>query len=134
MSDITLSPVHAESRAAGALDATLALLNSGASGAKLHLYSTTRPPQGANPGAAPMATFTLPKPAGTISAGVLTLGVAADALIYSSGVVLWARFSVDDTPAMDCNVSDASGAATVQLATTQLYAGGSVRLTAGVLG
>lgn len=134
MSDIALSAGHAATRAAGALASTLTLLNSGATGTKLAIYATTRPVQGADPGGAPMATFTLPKPAGTISAGVLTLGVVADALIYSTGIAVWARFSVDSSPAIDCDVSGTSGTATVQLPTTQLYAGGSVRLASGVLG
>lgn len=132
--DITLSAGHTAARASGALAATLVLLNSGTTGSKLDIYATARPAQGVDPGVPPIATFTLPKPAGTISAGVLTLGAVADALIYSTGIAVWARFSVDSSPVIDCDVSNTSGTATVQLAATQLYAGGSVRLASGVLG
>jgi hypothetical protein len=131
---ITLSTAHAASRAAAALAATLAALNAGTSGATVSLYSTTRPANGDAAGGAAQAVITLPKPAGTITAGVLTLAAAADAMITSTGIVLWARIEANGVILLDCDVSDTSGTATIRLATTQLYAGGSVRLASGVLG
>lgn len=131
---ITLSPAHAASRAAAALSATLTALNAGATGATVSLYTTTRPANGEDAGGAAQAVITLPKPAGTISAGVLTLGAADDALILSTGVALWARIEANSVILMDCDVSDTGGTATIRLATTTLYAGGSVRLASGVLG
>ena len=131
---ITLSPAHAASRAAAALSATLTALNAGATGATVSLYTTTRPANGEDAGGAAQAVITLPKPAGTISAGVLTLGAADDALILSTGVALWARIEANSVILLDCDVSDTGGTATIRLATTTLYAGGSVRLASGVLG
>lgn len=131
---ITLSPAHAASRAAAALSATLTALNAGATGATVSLYTTTRPANGEDAGGAAQAVITLPKPAGTISAGVLTLGDADDALILSTGVALWARIEANSVILLDCDVSDTGGTATIRLATTTLYAGGSVRLASGVLG
>lgn len=131
---ITLSTAHAASRAAAALSATLTALNAGATGATVSLYTTTRPANGEDAGGAAQAVITLPKPAGTISAGVLTLGTAEDALILSTGVALWARIEANSVILLDCDVSDTGGTATIRLATTTLYAGGSVRLASGVLG
>lgn len=131
---IVLSTSHASERATAALAATLAKLNSGVTGATVSLYSTTRPANGADAGGAAQAVLTLPKPAGSIAAGVLTLGVVTDAMITATGTALWARVEVDGAPLFDCDVSDTTGTATIRLATTQLYAGGSVRLASGILG
>ena len=131
---ITLSSAHAAARAAAALQATLAALDSGTTGATIDIYATTRPAIGDPPGDAPLATLTLPIPAGTIADGVLTLGTVEDALIMATGVAVWARCTANGAIVFDCDVSDVAGTATIRLATTQLYAGGSVRLASGVLG
>lgn len=131
---ITLSPEHAALRAAAALAATLALLNSGASGAQVYIYGNTRPANGAAAGADPLVIFVLAMPAGVIADGVLTLAAADDALILLTGAATWTRIVSGGSTALDCDVSDTTGTAMIQLATTQLYAGGSVRMTAGVLG
>ncbi|MBS0402811.1 MAG: hypothetical protein JSS18_10065 [Proteobacteria bacterium] len=131
---IELSSGHAAERAAAALAATLAVLNSGATGATIDIYATARPAVGDAPGGSPLATFTLPMPAGTIAAGLLTLGAVDDALIMGTGMAVWARASVNGAVQFDCDVSDTAGTATIRLTTTQLYAGGSVRLASGVLG
>ena len=130
---ITLSTVHAAERAAAALSATLAKLNSGASGATIALYATTRPSIGAAPGASALATFTLDQPAGSIASGVLTLAPADNALILTTGVALWARVEANGAIVFDCDVSDTAGTATIRLAASQLYAGGSVNIASGVL-
>lgn len=129
---ITLSPKHAAERAAAALSATLAKLNSGLANATLSAYGTLRPESGASTGASPLVVCTLAKPAGSIDNGILTL-VPVEAMILVTGVALWARFSVDDDYILDCDVSDANGTATIRLATTQLYAGGLVRLASGII-
>ena len=130
---ITLSDTHAAERAAAALAATLTKLNSGAGGASVPLYATARPANGAAAGGDPLAIITLVKPAGTITAGVLTLTLPDDALIDVTGIALWARITVDSGIVLDCDVSDTAGTAMIRLASTQLYAGGSVRMTSGVL-
>ena len=131
---IVLSATHAAQRAAAALQATLTALNSGLTGATIDIYATARPAVGDAPGGEPLAAFTLPKPAGAIDAGVLTLAPVDDAFITATGIAVWARVSVNGATLFDCDVSDTAGAATIRLATTQLYAGGSVRLASGVLG
>ena len=131
---IVLSATHAAQRAAAALQATLNALNSGTTGATIAIYATARPAVGDAPGGDPLATFTLPKPAGAIAAGVLTLAPVDDAFITATGIAVWARVSVNGATLFDCDVSDTAGTATIRLATTQLYAGGSVRLASGVLG
>lgn len=130
---ITLSDAHAAARAAAALFATLNLLNSGATGAVVSVYASGRPAVGGDAGAAPLVTFTLQKPAGAITSGVLTLSATDDGLITSTGVAVWARVTVGSTLVFDCDVTDNAGTGTIKLATTQLYAGGSVRMTSGVL-
>lgn len=130
---ITLSPAHAAERAAAALAATLTKLNSGAGGASVSLYATVRPANSAAAGGDPLAVITLAKPAGVIDAGVLTLTLPDDALILLTGIALWARITVDSGIVLDSDVSDMAGTAMIRLASTQLYAGGSVRLASGVL-
>ena len=131
---IVLSTAHAAERAAAALQATLTALNSGPAGATIDIYATDRPAVGDAPGGSPLTTFALPKPAGAIDAGMLTLALVDDAFITATGIALWARVSVNGATLFDCDVSDTAGTATIRLATTQLYAGGSVRLASGVLG
>ena len=138
---ITLSLAHTGARADAALQATLTRLNAGATGAILALYSSVRPATGATPGGAVVVSFTLPKPAGTITLssiasnvltlGTLTLGAVADALIAESGIVLWGRITVAGIHEMDVSVSDTAGVGTIRLSTTQLFAGGTVRLASG---
>lgn len=131
---IVLSATHAAQRAAAALQATLNALDSGTTGATIAIYATARPGIGEAPGGSPLATFTLPKPAGAIDAGVLTLAPVDDAFITATGIAVWARVSANGATLFDCDVSGTAGTATIRLATTQLYAGGSVRLASGVLG
>jgi hypothetical protein len=131
---ITLSDAHMATRGAAALSATLTALNAGSTGATILMYSTARPANGASAGGAAQAVLTLPTPAGTIIDGVLTLAAVTDALITSTGVVLWARAVSNGVILFDCDVSDTSGSATIRLATTQLYAGGAVHLTSAILG
>ena len=130
---IVLSATHAAQRAAAALQATLNALDSGTTGATIAFYANARPAVGDAPVGAPLATFTLPKPAGAIDAGVLTLAPVDDAFITATGIAVWARVSVNGATLFDCDVSDTAGTATIRLATTQLYAGGSARLASGVL-
>lgn len=130
---ITLSPAHEGARAAAAIAATLAMLNSGTGGANVSLYATARPANGTVAGGSPLAVFTLLKPAGSITAGVLSLSQPPEAMIIATGVALWARITVDSGPVLDCDVSDMAGTAMIRLANTQLYAGGYVRLASGTL-
>jgi len=130
---ITLSTAHAAERAAAAIAATLAKLNSGVLGAIIPLYDTVRPANGAAESATPLAVITLDKPAGTITDGVLTLTLPPDVLIDVTGIAVWARIIVDSGIVLDCDVTDVAGTGMIKLASTQLYAGGTVRLASGVL-
>lgn len=131
---ITLDTQHAAYRATAALAATLAKLNAGTTGATVAIYGSARPANGAPPGGPALVTLTLAKPAGTIDAGVLTLAAPDDAMSDITGVAIWARVSANGSVIFDCDVSDVSGTATIRLATTQLYAGGSLHLSSGALG
>jgi hypothetical protein len=130
---ITLSPEHAAARATAALAATLVRLNAGLTGAHIDLYATAQPANGADAGGLALATFVLPKPAGSIEDGVLTLDPVDDAMIAGTGIALWARWTVDGTHELDCDVSDMEGTGTLKLSLTQLYAGGTARLSSGTL-
>ena len=130
---ITLSSIHTSDRAGAALQATLTRLNAGTAGANVALYDTVRPANGAAAGGSPLAAFVLPKPAGVIATGILTLGSVPDALISATGVAAWARVTVGAVHEFDCSVTDTAGTGTIKLSTTQLYAGGTVRLSSGTL-
>lgn len=128
---IQISTLHATAR----LAATLAFLDTGASNAEVHLYAGTRPADANTaPGASPLVEIPLTKPAGTITAGVLTLTPAADGLIATTGTALWARvINAEGTTVFDADVGQGEGAWEVQLETTQLYAGGDCKLLTATL-
>lgn len=130
---ISLSTTHTAERAASALTATLTRLNSGTTGATVSIYGNVRPANGAVAGAAPLAVITLALPAGTITNGVLNLAVPPDTLIDTTGTAVWARVIANGVTVFDCGVSDVAGADTIRLASTQLYAGGLVRMSSGTL-
>jgi hypothetical protein len=93
-----------------------------------------RPATGATASGTLLVTLELDKPSGSISAGQLTLIAGADALVASSGTALWARvINGNDDIAFDCDVSNTSGSAEIQLPSTALFAGGTTRLVSGVL-
>ena len=129
---------HAALRAAAALTASLMLMNAGSTPAVLRLYAQSF---GVNeePSTPPLVDFVLVKPAGTITAGVLTLTLPGDILIVNSGLVLRGRITNGaGAHCGDCSVSgiddeDFDDAAVIILPTRQLYAGGVTRLLAGTL-
>lgn len=128
---IQISTAHAAAR----LNGTLTFLDTGPAAAEVHLYANTRPasPNDA-PGASALVEITLTKPAGTITAGVLTLTPAADGLIATTGTAVWARvINAEGTTAFDADVGQGEGAWEVQLETTQLYAGGDCKLLTATL-
>lgn len=123
---------HNEAR----LGATLAQLNAGTGNPAIQVYGGSRPAAITDtPGGAMLVEVELTKPAGTISAGLLTLTASADGLIAATGVATWARFvDGDGLVVMDSDCSDMAGTAEVKLVTTQLNEGGDARLASAVIG
>jgi hypothetical protein len=119
-----------------ALQGRLDFLDLGTDVARILIYGDDqpRPATGATASGTLLVTLELDKPSGSISAGQLTLIAGADALVASSGTALWARvINGNDDIAFDCDVSNTSGSAEIQLPSTALFAGGTTRLVSGVL-
>ena len=129
---ITITQAHNEAR----LEATRAFLDTGTGRARVRLYGGTRPSSvTADPGTPLIAEIPLQKPCGSVAGGVLTLVQHEDGLIMHTGVVTWARVvNGNGDTAFDCDAGEGVGPWEIQLAQTQLYAGGSARLLSAVLG
>jgi hypothetical protein len=127
---ITISTAHNDARLAG----SVSYLDTGSSHARIRLYSGTRPSAGGT-ATTLLCELTLPKPCGTVSAGVLTLGApAADGQVLNTGIATWARIvNGNGDFAMDCDCSGPGGGGDIVLAQTQLYAGGYAHLVSAVL-
>ncbi len=124
---LAIPQAHREVR----LLATRALLDGGASGAKLLVYGTDRPELGAAAGSDPLMVMQLAKPSGDIADGKLWL-LAADAdgsMITMTGTAVWARL-VNGAGALvaDGDCSDDTGAGDFRLSITALKLGGYVLL------
>lgn len=118
-----------------AMAGRLAFLDSAATPAKLLAYGTARPATGAAATGSPLAVVTLTQSAGSVTAGVMTLTPAEDALIASTGTVLWCRaVNGDDEPAFDMDAGIAGSGAEAIFSSATLYAGGAARLLSCVLG
>ncbi len=124
-----------------AMQGRLNRLNEGAGSATIECYGTVRPAKGGPAGAGALAIISLADPAGIIDeeVGTLTLVQTADALILSTGIVLWCRvkngagvFCFDIDAAEQGSPEESSAEAI--FSTTQLYAGGGLRLVSCVLG
>lgn len=127
---LTISAAHNEAR----LNGTRAYLDTGASNARVRIYSGSRPA----PGGAPtllLVEINLAKPCGVVSGGVLTLTSNDLAMVLNTGDATWARIvTASGDFAVDCDVSPTGGAGEVQLPSTQLYAGGRTEITSALLG
>lgn len=131
-----LSAAHHSAR----LEGTRAFADTGVQNSRIHLYATTQPATGADPGGTPLVTLLLTKPCGTVAAGALTLeqaDVGGD-LIMATGSALWARWvNGNDDLVADCTVSDSAGAGDIKLSGTTgtlLYAGARALLGSAALG
>lgn len=129
---IAITSAHNEARLGG----TLAYLDSGAGSAAVRIYGGIRALTPADPpGSALLVQVSLQKPAGTVAAGALHLLELEDGLIAATGVATWARVvNGNGDSAFDCDVGAGAGAWEVQLATTELYAGGAARIVSATLG
>lgn len=108
------------------------LLNAGAGAATIKIYSGTQPATGdtALSGNTLLATLTMSDPAAAAaSAGVLTLSaITEDSSADATGTATWARIQDSNgTNVFDCDVNTAG--ATINLNTTSLVTGGTVRIT-----
>ena len=121
------------------VDAIAALLDAGASGGTLKIYSGSMP---ANPQTAPgggntlLGTLTFGDPAldpaasGTADFNAITDDAAADA----DGTAAWARLADSNGNAvMDVDVTDTGGGGVIELNTVDLVAGGPIVITGGSL-
>lgn len=119
-----------------ALQGRLDYLNLGTGVARILIYGNdvARPATGATASGTLLVTLELADPAGSISAGDLTLTAGADAIVAASGTALWARIiNGNGDIAFDCDVSTTGGSSEIQIPSTALFAGGTTRLVSGVL-
>ena len=129
---IAITQAHADARLTG----TVSYLDSGTGNAAVRLYGGTRPATPADtPGSTMLVQIPLSKPCGTVAAGVLTLTQLEDGLISTTGTVTWARVvNGNGDTAFDCDCGEGPGVWEVQLAQTDLFAGGTARITNATLG
>ena len=120
-----------------AMEGRLAKINEGTDAPTIEVYGGTRPATGAAASDGALCVISLTRPAGSVNAttGVLTLTQLEDGLNLATGIATWCRvksgaggFCFD----MDAGVTG-SGAEAI-FATTQLYAGGGLRLLSCALG
>lgn len=108
-------------------------IDSGAGPATIRIYSGPQPQDGdtITLGNVVLAVLTLSRPsAPDASGGLLTFkAIAEERSAQASGTATWARVrSSDDAHGFDCDVSGPGGGGVVQLNTTEIAAGGPVRL------
>lgn len=117
------------------LDAVVTFLALGSGAARIDIFGTVRPANGADPGGAPLVSIPLLEPVGIVAGAVLTITPPESAMISVTGTAVWARFvNGDGAPAWDCDVSEAGGPGEVWIDSVQLFAGGRATITAGALG
>lgn len=117
------------------LQSVVDFLAVGSPNATLKIYSGTRPAFGDAPTGDLLVSVPLVEPAGTVSAGVLTLTAPPEEIITTSGVATWARIANGNSViAFDCDVTDEAGNGEIKMVSTTLFAGGYARIVGGVLG
>lgn len=78
------------------LNALLARLDAGGGHAHIHIYSTTMPATPGTHSDTPLATFTLPTPAGSVAGGVLSFGAVDQTMVMSDGYPRWGEIAAAD--------------------------------------
>ena len=123
---------HANARHVGSVTD----LDTGTGNAAVRIYGGTRPATPDTvPSSAMLVQISLTKPCGTVANGLLTLTQLEDGLIGETGIATWARIvNGDGLTAFDVDAGQGVGAWEVQLAQSQLYAGGDARIITAVLG
>lgn len=128
-----------EALTAARLEATRNFLDQGQNPARLRLYGGVRPANPEDtPSSAMLSEVRLTQPCGqveiTTDGQQLVLTPETNALIINTGIVTWARLvNGDDTVALDLDCSLEGEGGDIQLAQTQLFAGGYAYLSAAIL-
>ena len=115
--------------------AILTALDAGSGPAIMQFYTATQPAKGAAiTDQTLLGTVTFSDPAGTITDCALTLSpITDDALADADGIATWARvLDGDDAFVMDITVTNNAGAGPIKMASTQIYAGGIIRVASAV--
>lgn len=114
----------------------LAFLNQVPNPAKLYFFGGDRASGiDAPASSAPLCIITLATPAGTVTAGVLSLAQFEDGLILSGGEATWCRlFRGDGAACFDMDVGVEGSGAEAIVASATLLAGGLLRLLSCNLG
>lgn len=109
------------------LEATRAYIDAGAGQAELRLYDAS---------SVLVAAIGLANPCGFVSSGLLVLSASDDALAVADGAPASALIvsAAGDACIPGLTVGAVGSGANVELSATTLFAGGTVRLTGGVLG
>ena len=118
-----------------ALSGRLGFLNTGTSRATIEVYGTTRPAIGAAPGDTALCVIQLATPVGSVAGGLLELEQFEDGLILRSGTAVWCRVkNGNGVFGFDMDAGESGSNAEAIFSTTQLFAGGGLRLVSCVLG
>jgi hypothetical protein len=123
-----------------ALIGRLAFLDQGPAPARLRVYGGAQPASAEQLPDSPMlCEITLSKPAGEVTldggGASLTLTPAGEGLILVTGVATWVRVvNGDGVNAFDMSASAEGAGGKAQFTTSQLYAGGALRLLGAVVG
>lgn len=109
------------------MEATRAYIDTGAGQAQLRLYDASN---------VLVAAIGLTNPCGSVAGGVLVLSPSDDALALVDGAPVAASIvsAAGDACVTDLSVGAVGSGANVELSTTTLFAGGTIRMTGGVLG
>lgn len=97
------------------------------------LYNGSAPSAGGTPTTL-LSEIILARPIGVITSNVIVLSVPRTGLILASGTATWARFiNGNGDFAYDCDVGVVGSGKEVQMASTELFAGGTAILVSGLL-
>ena len=129
---VAISQAHNNARLLG----TLGFLDSGPANAQVRIYGGDRPATADEaPTSVMLGAVSLSKPSGSVDAGVLTLAQLEPALATNTGLATWVRVvNGDGIAAFDCDVGLVGSGAPITFADLQIYAGGELSMTSGVLG
>ena len=110
-------------------------IDAGGAAGSVKIYNGTRPATG---GAATtlLSTITLAFPSASVASGVLTLlgTPLSDTNAAATGTATWARVSTSAGAFVaDCSVSGTGGGGDIQLSSTSIASGQTVRITSGTI-